>query len=423
MNAWLQLPQEIQLALVACLGAIVGGQVNRGIYRLAWDARSIGPWSRPLPEAPPRRWTDRLPILGWLGLRRESPLHGAGYWIRPLLIEAMLAVGFAWLYFQFVEHRVASMQAVGVVALSDDALGQFLRLSLLLALMTIATFIDFDEQTIPDAVTVPGTIAALILAAVLPFSGLDIIGESELRPLLLSSPLDWPSTLSNVEGLATGIVCVVLWCLALVPRTWTLRKGWRRAVQFALASMVRNSIWWKYMILAVILSSGVAATWMIGGTEWESLLSALIGMAFGGGLVWIIRVIAGTVLEKEAMGFGDVTLMGMIGAFLGWQPSLVIFFLAPFAALFVSLAQWIITRRRDIAFGPYLCFGTCFVIVRWDSTWDRTAALFQLGTFIPMILAFCFVAMGVLLYAWRWIEAILFGHSYDDDNGAAPRAH
>ena len=411
MNDWLQLPRDAQLALVAILGAIVGGQVNRGIYRLAWDARWIGPWSAPLPQAPPRRWTDRIPILGWFGLRRESSLHGNGYWIRPLLIELMLACSFAWLYFDFVEHRIAVMQDAGIAAFPEDGLGQFLRLSLLLALMTIATFIDFDEQTIPDAVTVPGTIAALALSAALPFSALDLVVETELQPLLLSSPLEWPAWLSAPEGLAIGIACLVLWCAALTPRTWTLRRGWRRGLQFAWASMFRNSLWWKYAILAGLLSSGAACVWSVGGVAWQSLLSALVGMAFGGGLVWIIRVIAGTVLAKEAMGFGDVTLMGMIGAFLGWQASLVVFFLAPFVAMFVSLAQWALTRRRDIAFGPYLCMGACLVVVRWDTIWDRTANLFQLGTLIPGILAFCFVAMGLMLYAWRLIESLLFGRS------------
>ena len=37
------------------------------------------------------------------------------------------------------------------------------------------------------------------------------------------------------------------------------------------------------------------------------------------------------------MGVGDVTLMGMIGAFLGWQPCLMIFFLAPFFGLLVGV--------------------------------------------------------------------------------------
>jgi hypothetical protein len=97
VNFWLQIPLEIRLALLFIFGAIVGGQVNRGIYRLAWKPRAIGPWSKAHELAPPRRWSDRLPILGWWGLRREAKLHGSGFWVRPLLIELGLGGFFACL--------------------------------------------------------------------------------------------------------------------------------------------------------------------------------------------------------------------------------------------------------------------------------------------------------------------------------------
>ena len=67
------------------------------------------------------------------------------------------------------------------------------------------------------------------------------------------------------------------------------------------------------------------------------------------------------------MGFGDVTLMAMIGAFTGWQSTLMIFFLAPFAAVLISITQWMLTGRKDIAFGPYLCLATLFLVIRWSN--------------------------------------------------------
>ena len=98
MNLILSIPLEARLAAVFVLGACVGSAVNLAIYRLAWRPRPISPWSRPEPSAPPRRVWDRLPIFGWLGLRREAGLHGAGFWVRPMLLELLAGIGLAWLY-------------------------------------------------------------------------------------------------------------------------------------------------------------------------------------------------------------------------------------------------------------------------------------------------------------------------------------
>ena len=80
-------------------------------------------------------------------------------------------------------------------------------------------------------------------------------------------------------------------------------------------------------------------------------------MAVGGVAVWLVRIVGSLALGQEAMGFGDVTLMGMIGAFLGWQPALLVFFLAPFTGVLIAVSQWLLTGRKDIAYGPFLCLA------------------------------------------------------------------
>ena len=71
-------------------------------------------------------------------------------------------------------------------------------------------------------------------------------------------------------------------------------------------------------------------------------------------------------LRREAMGFGDVTLMAMIGAFLGWQAAVLTFFLAPFFGLAHALWKLVTylgkrlsgrqssSADRELPFGPYL---------------------------------------------------------------------
>src|SRR5436305_14287804 len=76
---------------------------------------------------------------------------------------------------------------------------EYLAHVLLLALMIVASFIDLDEKTIPDAVTIPGTLLGLALAALAPQSLLPVMNVvggpnglgfavRELRHLLFSSP-------------------------------------------------------------------------------------------------------------------------------------------------------------------------------------------------------------------------------------------
>jgi prepilin signal peptidase PulO-like enzyme (type II secretory pathway) len=161
-----------------------------------------------------------------------------------------------------------------------------------------------------------------------------------------------------------------------------------------------------YLILPFAGGAGVAFVWWLGGMHWQGLCTSLIGLAFGGALIWGVRIVGAWALQKEAMGFGDVTLVAMIGAFLGWQPSLLAFFLAPFAALFIAVAQWLITRKHEIAFGPYLCLGALILIVRWKAIWhDWTEPIFTLGWLIPAIVLVCLLLMGVMLMAWQGVKS------------------
>src|SRR6185436_5201682 len=116
--------------------------------------------------------------------------------------------------------------------------------------------------------------------------------------------------------------------------------------------------------------AGVVAAWYQDGEQWRGLFSALVGLAVGGGIVWLIRLIGGAVVKREAIGFGDVTLMAMIGAFVGWQPVLIVFFMAPFVGAIVGLLQWIMIGENVIPFGPFLCLGALTTVVFWAAVWD-----------------------------------------------------
>jgi len=410
------------------LGACLAGQLNRGIYRLAWHRQPIGPWSVPHPNAPARRLLDRIPIIGWLGLRREASIHGPLFWVRPILIELSVGLGFAVLYWWEI-HQAGLMPALVRLPFDPWMLhAQYTGHVILISLMIVATFIDFDEKTIPDAITVPGTLIGLALMALWPVAAPPVVevkglGMLSVGHLRLTSPLAWPQWLDGIHGLWIGFACFAMWCFAIWPKTVTMRRGPMKAVQFFFASMIRYPGWWIIVLMMLAGCAGIALIWGCGGDRWPSLLTSLVGTAFGGGLIWVVRIIGGGALGKEAMGFGDVTLLAMIGAYLGWQASLMVFFLAPIVAVFISLAQWILTRRRDIAFGPYLCVAALIMILRWSPIWEEHAkAVYALG-WIPQLLFFCLILLAGMLRLWRIIEGFIFGElTFDTAHEAAEEA-
>ena len=417
MNALLALPVEVCLAGVFVLGLVAGSAVNWAIYSLAWFPRQISPWAGPHERAPPRHWTDRLPVIGWLGLARERELHGRWFWLRPPLVELAMAAGLAGLYYWEVEKHglVAPAPPLPAPALLTMLHAQFLAHAILIWLMTAATFIDFDEKTIPDSITIPGALLALALAVGLPQSHLPMhvplpAGAGwTLGNLSFASPDPFPPWPHTWRGPLLASLGFCAWCAALVPATATLRRGWVKAVQFYAASIARGSAWGPLLALAVGGCGAIWGVWLVGGPRWESLYSAIVGLVFGGALIWAVRIVGTMALREEAMGFGDVTLTAMIGAFLGWQSALIVFFLSPAAALFVAVAQWVFTGRRDIAFGPYLCVAAVYLIVRWKAVWDYAAGIFQMGPLVLAILAVCLTLMLGLLMLMRIMRQLLQG--------------
>ncbi len=431
MNWFVDLPFALRLAILFVAGLLLGGALNWGIYRLAYDVRRISPWSAAPAGCGRRTWLDRAPLIGWFRLRRETPLHGAGFWVRPLAIELFTGLLLAALYWYEIGQwgllspdlsarlQLPGNQIARAAALADMH-WEYLAHVLLMAFMIVASFIDLDEKTIPDAVTIPGTLLGLALAAVVPQSLLPlpnlvvgingmVLASPAIRPLLLGAPNDWPWPGDMVVGrdwhsLAVGLACIWLWCVALLPRMWRGRRGVRFALRLFSARLTREPVTKWIVAMGIVLSATTFAVWKWGGlTHWQGLLTALVGMTVGGGLIWVVRVVGSMILGREAMGFGDVTLMAMIGAFLGWQPCLVVFFLAPFAGAVIGVLQWLSRRDPEIRYGPFLCLAALVVIVRWPAVWDSTVALFAMNWLVPAMLAGALALLGPLLWLVRAI--------------------
>lgn len=106
----------------------------------------------------------------------------------------------------------------------------------------------------------------------------------------------------------------------------------------------------NFVGLAIGLLFGLA-----GGLH--SLLPALIGAVTGFGLLWVIGFGGSLLLKKEAMGGGDIKMMAMVGAFLGWQGVLLTIFLGSLLGTIIFLPLNLIGPRREVPFGVFLSIG------------------------------------------------------------------
>ena len=459
------MPLIVELLLVALVGCALGAAVNWAICTFAWfTARPISPWSVKPEKAPPRKLSDRIPILGWLGLRREAKLHGRGFWIRPIVIELALGVGFAWLYWWEVDQQRLVLDQVrdwlgvavlppGIAASDGWVLATFCSHALVIALMAAASFIDIDEKIIPDEITVPGTLLGLLLATLAPASllphvdvrqTLPALGEPlelpngvlqpgntmYVEPVTSSAPNPWPEAAGGTRYLLVAQGCWWLWCFAIVPRYWRGRRGWWFALKLILRRIVREFTrfrpspvygryggMWSRVTLGMIAWPGalaVALVWLRGGAAWLGLFSSLVGLAGSGGIVWAVRKAGTAALGREAMGFGDVTLMMMVGTFLGWQSGIIAFFLAPLAGVVIGVVRLLTRSDDEIPYGPFLCLGALVVMVRWADVWNRTQFAFGAGWLVPVVLIGCVVLLWIMLAIWNEIKKRLFGSGEDE---------
>lgn len=92
----------------------------------------------------------------------------------------------------------------------------------------------------------------------------------------------------------------------------------------------------------------------------DALSGALLGYLVGAGVVWAVRILGSLAFGKEAMGLGDVHMMGAVGATLGWTYGVLGFF----GAAFVGVGWAIVSRlfsgtfKRAMPFGPFLAVAT-----------------------------------------------------------------
>jgi leader peptidase (prepilin peptidase)/N-methyltransferase len=221
----------------------------------------------------------------------------------------------------------------------------------LLCSLIVAAFIDWDLQVIPDGCTLPLMMIAPLYSW--------ICGQTWIVPL-------WFQDSSVVRTLRPAL------------------PGWLQPLMFD----------WSSVAFAQQ------------HPHWHGLLVSLTGLLAGGVLIWLVRVIGVFALHQEAMGFGDVTLMAMVGSVIGWQPVTFVFFLAPIMAVFAAAASWFFRRSRELPYGPWLSLATLLLLVFWKPLWPFAERVFDMGPLVLLVALAMTLCLAVSLQLIQLVKRL-----------------
>ena len=164
------------VALTAVLGAIIGSFLNVVVYRLPKRESLVSPPSRCPGCGTPIKPYDNIPVFGWLLLRGRCRGCREPISVRYPVVEALTAA-----------------LAVSVVLVKHSAQDIVLGLVLIGVLVPVA-LIDLDHRIIPNKITAPAAIAAVVLGLALHPSGVpeQLIGGAAAGGFLLIFAIAYP---------------------------------------------------------------------------------------------------------------------------------------------------------------------------------------------------------------------------------------
>jgi len=117
-----------------------------------------------------------------------------------------------------------------------------------------------------------------------------------------------------------------------------------------------------HRIIPDVLSLPGIAVFFLAGLALPHLhwLDALLGIVVGGGSLYLVALVYYLLTHKEGMGGGDIKLLAMIGAMVGWKGVLFTIFVSSAVGTIAGLAVMLLTRQNlklAIPFGPFLAIG------------------------------------------------------------------
>ena len=300
------------------LGLLLGSFLNVCIVRVPRGQSVVSPGSRCVACGRGVRWFDNVPVLSWLVLRGKCRDCGVGISWRYPAVE--LAVGF-WAVITL--QSWVNLEIYKTTRLAGPTTGEFIELvgfAIFGWLLIGLIAIDWEWQRLPDAFT--------------------------------------------LTGIAIGTFLVCLQAVFLGPKD--------DQIVLSTKHQLRMSSPGSFAALGNVFLTGP-----------ESLIFGRIAAVAGAALLMlVVRWTYRAVRKRDGLGLGDVKMLAMIAAFLGFWPAILTLFFGTMLAAGYGLVQVLRGRAgalTKLPLGSFLGVAGLFVALRGEAILEWYRGLLGLG--------------------------------------------
>lgn len=385
-------PDWVWYVFTFAFGCCTGSFLNVVIFRLPRDKSLVKP-----PSACPScgrgiRFYDNIPLISWLILGRKCRFCKSPISPRYFIIELLSGLVFTGL---FILYFRSDLHAGIGPFLAGGWFIYLLHIVLLAALIAVSA-IDLELWLIPASICWLITAVGLISSA----AGVYIIDPAVIRGYrLLPSASAVSGSLALGAAAGLGLSCLLL-ATGLLKRSYESDDLFgepspqeQNQPQINSDGSKINHYLQMYRELAFLLPVVICSLavyivtskitpvriWWLAFSQKPAiagLLGSLFGYFVGCGVVWATRIFGTLAFGKEAMGLGDVHLMGAAGSVIGAWLVVVAFFIAPFFGLAWAAGQMFVKKTRQIPYAPFLSLGILVVMILHDRIFSYLIFIF-----------------------------------------------
>lgn len=204
------------------------------------------------------------------------------------------------------------------------------------------------------------------------YDNIPVVSWLLLRGKCRSCALPIPVFYPAVELLVAGIWALVVWHYGVTLEAARAGSFATILLGIAMTDAREYIIPDEFSVGGAVL--GVAFA-LAGGAL--SLSQSLLGAAVGFGMLWLVAIAGQKIFQEEAMGGGDIKMMALIGAFLGWKGTLLTIFLGSLSGVLIFLPLRLTGQKKLVPFGIFLAIGAAASWIAGDAILDWYTSYLQ----------------------------------------------